>query len=107
MIRPPLLDLNSVELKYHPFKIWLHKCTGSCTVLSPKIWVSKEAKDIHVKVFNRITNKNEAKPMEKHISCDFKCKFNSTTCNSKKILLEILEHLFVRTASMEKVLLIL
>ena len=22
--------------------------------------------------------------MAKHISCDFKCKFNSTTCNSKK-----------------------
>ena len=29
-----------------------------------------------------ITNKNEAKPMTKHISCDCKCKFNSITCNS-------------------------
>ena len=28
-----------------------------------------------------ITNKNEVKTMEKHISCDCKCKFNSTTCN--------------------------
>ena len=33
-----------------------------------------------------ITNKNGAKTMAKHISCDCKCKFNSTTCNSNKKL---------------------
>ena len=31
-----------------------------------------------------ITNKHEAKTMLKHISCDYKCKFNSTACNSNK-----------------------
>ena len=31
-----------------------------------------------------ITNKNEAKTMIKHISCDCKCKFDSTTCNSNQ-----------------------
>ena len=31
-----------------------------------------------------ITNKNEAKAMTEHISCDCKCKFNSTTCNSNQ-----------------------
>ena len=31
-----------------------------------------------------ITNKNEAQTMTKHISCDCKCKFNSTTCNSNQ-----------------------
>ena len=31
-----------------------------------------------------IINKNEAKPMTKHISCDCKCKFNGTTCNSNQ-----------------------
>ena len=31
-----------------------------------------------------ITNKNEAKTMIEHISCYCKCKFNSTTCNSKQ-----------------------
>ena len=31
-----------------------------------------------------ITNKNEAKAMTKHISCDCKCKFNGTACNSNK-----------------------
>ena len=57
---------------------------GSCNVSSPKICVSKKAKDINVKVFNMITNKNYAKAMAKHILCDCKCKFNSTTYNSDK-----------------------
>ena len=29
-----------------------------------------------------ITNKNHAKTMTKHTSCDCKCKFYSKTCNS-------------------------
>ena len=28
-----------------------------------------------------ITNKNEAKAMTEHTSCDCKCKFNSEICN--------------------------
>ena len=65
--------------------ISLDKCSGSynaANVLSPKICVPKKTKDINVKVFNVITNKNEAKTMAKHISCDCKYIFNSTTCNS-------------------------
>ena len=40
---------------------------------------SKRNKRQNVKAFNMITNKNEA--MTEHISCDCKCKFNSTVCN--------------------------
>ena len=29
-----------------------------------------------------ITKINEAKTLENHITCDCKCKFNSTACNS-------------------------
>ena len=61
--------------------ISLDKCTRSCNALSPKICVPKETKDINVKAFNTITNKNEAKTMTKFLSFDCKCKFNSTTCN--------------------------
>ena len=42
---------------------------------------TKKTKDINVKVVNMITNKSDAKTMTKHISCDCKCKFNSTACN--------------------------
>ena len=71
--RPTLLDLNPVEIKYYSFRISLDKCTGSCNVLSPKISIPKESKDINFKAFNMITKKNEAKTMRKHISCDCKC----------------------------------
>ena len=39
---------------------------------------------MNVQAFNVITNKNKAKAMTEHISCDTKCKFNSTKCNSKQ-----------------------
>ena len=64
--------------------ISLDKCTGSCNVLSPNICVAKEIKDIIVKTCNMITNKNELKTMTKHISCDSKCKLNSTRCSSNQ-----------------------
>ena len=84
MVRPTLIDMNPVELKFYPFMISLDQCTGSCNVFSPKICVPKETKDINVKVFNLIANKNEAKTMTEHISCDCKCKFNSTKCISNQ-----------------------
>ena len=61
-----------------PFITIYDRYTGSCNVLSPKVCVPKETKDINIKAFNMITNKNEAKAMTEHISCDSKCKFNST-----------------------------
>ena len=81
MVRPALIDLNPVELKHYPFIIILNKCIGSCNVLPSKIYVPKETKGINLKAFNMITNKNEAKSMTEHISCDCKCRFNSTVCN--------------------------
>ena len=81
---------------------------GSWNVLSPEICVPKETKDTNVKSYNMITDKDEAKGMTEHISCDCKCKFNSATCNSKqkwnnkvfisvnKVIVGTLVHLFVR-----------
>ena len=49
MVRSIITDMNPVELKYYPFMVSLNKCAESCNVLSPKICVSKETKDINVK----------------------------------------------------------
>ena len=46
-------------------------------------YVFQKKQKTNVKEFNMITNKNEAKTMTEHISCDCKCKFNST-CNSNQ-----------------------
>ena len=80
-VRPTLINMNPVELKYYPFMISLNKCAGSCNVLSLKTCVSKEKKDINVKAFNMIPCQDEAKAMTGHISCDCKWKFNSASCN--------------------------
>ena len=63
MVRPTHIDLNPVELKYYPFMSSLNKCTGSCSVLSPKICVLKKTKDIAFKAFDMIKIKNEAKTL--------------------------------------------
>ena len=70
MVTPTLIDLNPAELKHYPFLISLDKCTESCNVLSSKICVTNETKYIIGKAYNMIINKNEAKTMIKHISCD-------------------------------------
>ena len=84
MVRPGLIDMNLNELKCYPFMISLNTCTGRINVLSLKICVSKDIKDINVKAFNMITNKVDAKATTEHISCDCECKFNSTTSNPKE-----------------------
>ena len=65
MIRPIVIDLNPAELIYYTFMLSFDKCNGSCNVLSSKIYIGKETKNINVKVFNMITNKNEAKAIAK------------------------------------------
>ena len=84
MVRHTVNDLNAIELKYYLFMIDLDKCNGSCNVLSPKIHIPKETKEINVKGFNMITNINKTKTLVKHISCNCKYKFNSRTCNSNQ-----------------------
>ena len=87
MIRSFFIALNPVELKYYPSMMSLDKCSESCNFaddLSTKICIPSKTKDVNVKVFNMITNRNEAKTMVKHISCDCKCNFNNTTCNSNQ-----------------------
>ena len=84
MVRPTLIDINPNELKYYPFMPSLNKSNGSFNVLSPKTCVPNEIKDIYVKAFNMITNKDEAKAMTEHILCDCKWKFNSKACNSNQ-----------------------
>ena len=61
MVRPTLIDRNPNELKYYPFMPSLNKCTGSCDILSSKICVPKETKNIYVIAFNLIAIKDESK----------------------------------------------
>ena len=68
MVRYTVVDMNPNELKFYSFMITFNKCAGSCNVLTPKVCVPKETKDIYVKAFNTITSKDEAKAIKEHIS---------------------------------------
>ena len=57
MVRPTLIDLNPVKLKYYPFMTSLDKYSGSCDVLLSNISVPKRTKDINIKASHMITNK--------------------------------------------------
>ena len=64
--------------------ISLDKCNESCDSvddLSCKICFPNKTKSVNVKVFNMITKINETKTLIKHISCNYKFKFDNTTCN--------------------------
>ena len=65
----------------------LDKCNGRCDAvddISLEICVLSETKNANVKVVNMITRVNEIKILLKCISCDCKCKFNSSTCKSNQ-----------------------
>ena len=47
-----------------------------------EICIPSKTKGINIKVFNMMARIYDAKTLLKHISCDCKCKFNSTTCHS-------------------------
>ena len=67
--------------------ISLDKSNGSCNAddnWSTNIYAPSETKDVNFKAFHTIPKINEFKILIKHISCDFKWKFDSTTINSNK-----------------------
>ena len=84
MTSPTVIDLNPVDLNNYPFMISLDKCSEICNAvddLSTNIGFSGETKKVNVKLFNMITRIDKAKTLTKHILCDCKCIFNSTTYN--------------------------
>ena len=107
--------------------ISLGKCNESCDSvddLSWKICFPNKTKSVNVKVFNMITKINETKTLIKHISCNYKFKFDNTTCNlnqkwnnkhvnvsiknivnAQKIIIGILANAFVKMVKIQKVLL--
>ena len=125
-VGPTFIDLNPVKLTYYPFMTSLDKRSGSCNVLSPKMYVPEEAKDINVKAFNVIICKNETKKKRqkifhyianvnlivqhitqirnviiKHVNMNVKI-----IVDAKTIIVGILANVFVRITNIKKVLLI-
>ena len=69
----------------YPIMNNLDKCNDGCATvhdLFAKICLPSKTKDANFKAFKTILKASET--LIKHISCDSKWKFNSTTCNSNQ-----------------------
>ena len=88
----PTLNLhpNEYSWKFHsyPFSVKLNKCVGSCNTLndlSSRVCIPNKKEDLNLRLFSMITGINESKTSAKHLSCEFKCKFDGTICNSNRL----------------------
>ena len=91
MIQPTLINLNpneyNREFHYYRFTVKLDRCVGSYNTindLTNKVCVPNKTKDLNLSVFNMITGINKSKTLTKHISCEWKCKFDQRKCNSNQ-----------------------
>ena len=87
--QPTLINLQPNEytqgLRYYPFAVNLDRCTGNCNTLndlSNRICVANKIEDLNLNVFNMIKGVNESKMLTKHVSFEWKCKFDGRKCNS-------------------------
>ena len=82
LVRPTLLIWILLSLNINHLQLAYINVVEVVMSYLQKYVFQKKTKNVNVDIFNMIANKNEAKTMAKHISCDFKHKFNSITCNS-------------------------
>ena len=60
------------------------KLCNNLNDLSNKVCIPYKTEALNLSVFNMITGINESKILTKHISCECKCKFDGTKCNSNQ-----------------------
>ena len=91
MTQPNLINLYpneyTQEFHYYSCTVKLDRCVRSSKTLndlSNKVIVPNKIEYLNLSVFNMITGISESKTLTKHISCEYKGKFNSRKCNSNQ-----------------------
>ena len=77
----------SQESHLYAFAVKLDRCVGSCNTINDlynKVCVPNKTEDLNLSVFNMITGINEWKTLTKHVSCEYKCKFDGRKCYSNQ-----------------------
>ena len=86
-VRLQIVNVNSDEPVFYPFRIKTSKCSGSCNNIndpSAKICVRDVVKNLNVKVFNLMAKTNETRHIEWHEMCKCKCRLDASVCNNKQ-----------------------
>ena len=85
-VRPEIINVNSNELVFYPFRIKTNKCSDSCNNINDpyaKTCVPNITKDLNVKVFNLMTRNNETRHIKWYKVCKCECRLNANVCNNK------------------------
>ena len=76
-IRPKIININSNEASFYPYRIEINKRSRSCNNINnpyAKLSVPDIVKNINGKVFNLISRMNETRFIEWHETCKCKCR---------------------------------
>ena len=86
-VRPQIVNVNSEESVFFPFRIKISKCSGSHNNINDpyaKLHVPDAVKNFKVKAFNLMSIINETRYIEWHETCKCNCRLDDSVCNNKQ-----------------------
>ena len=86
-LRPEIININSNEPLFYPYRVKVNKCSGSCNNINDpcsKLCVPDVVKNMNVKVFNLMSITNETRHIKWHETCECKCRIDASVCNNKQ-----------------------
>ena len=78
-IRPEIINVNSNEPSFHRCSNLVNKCSGSCNNINDpytRLCVPDVVKNMNIKVFNLMSRTIDARHMEWHETCKWKCRLD-------------------------------
>ena len=84
-VRPEIVNVDSDEPVFYPFRIKASKCSRSCTNINDpyaKMCVPNVVKNLNV--FSIMSRTNETRLIEWHETCKCKCRLDANVCNNKQ-----------------------
>ena len=87
-IRPEIINVNNKESIFYLYKIKMNRCVGSCNTIDDpygKTCFANDIENIGLKIFYLLLQNNETINIQKHKSCECKCKLNKGVSNIKEI----------------------
>ena len=86
-VRLEIINVNSNNPIFYPFKIKINKCSGNCNNINNpnvKICVPDMIKNLNAKVFNLMSRTNETRFIEWHEKCKCESRLDAIFCNNKQ-----------------------
>ena len=87
-ISSKIINVNKNEpYPLYPYSMKVNKCSGSCNSINDqyaKLCVPDVVKNINVEVFNQMSINNNARHIERHETCKYKCRLDVNVYNNKQ-----------------------